>query len=237
MHSNRFRRPTPLVLIVALALLAGAAPAGAATWIVELENGNRFESRYQPEAASWDSSLVLLLTSAGNHIALERDDIASVRSDVEEQGFGTVIDNKTISLGLAPDHLAAPGTEGGAPESPEMQMLRAFMESQQPAQQQNINVPQFVDPGMAGFAGLPASGVVTGGAPATAPLAPPGNAPFAAPGLVTAPPSTSFPIQGSAVPAQGSTVPVQGSTVPVQGSTVPAQGSAVPLQTAPPSGQ
>jgi hypothetical protein len=88
--------PRPLALAALLAVLAAVAlPAAAGDWVVTLHNGTELVSRYQPEEASWDPEVVLLLTADGNLVGLSRADIASVSSDIESRGFGTVIDDKT----------------------------------------------------------------------------------------------------------------------------------------------
>ncbi len=185
------------------AALAVAAPALATEWIIDLDNGTRFTSRYQPVAASWDSGLVLLVTEEGNHIGLERSMIKSVTADVQNRGFGTVIDDKTISLGQAPNDLPAPEDTAKTSLSPEMQLLQSFIQSQQ-APQQNYNVDQFVDPSQAG-GGLPAAGYGYGGGATGAVVAP---LPITG-GTSLGAPASSVPAQGTSVPAQGSSVPPQ----------------------------
>jgi hypothetical protein len=211
--------PRPLALAVALAVFAAAAlPAAAGDWVVTLRNGTEFVSRYQPEEASWDPEVVLLLTADGNTIGLSRADIASVASDIESRGFGTVIDDKTISLGWAPNDLPdADAAAAGQGLSPEMQILQQMIAAQNQQAPPPQTVQQFVDPGLAG-GGLPAFGTPTGG------LMPPDFGAFdpaafsgGAVGIVSAPPSTSLPIpQAGSLPAQGSAVPGQSSAVPGQ---------------------
>lgn len=211
--------PRPLALAVALAVFAAAAlPAAAGDWVVTLRNGTEFVSRYQPEEASWDPEVVLLLTADGNTIGLSRADIASVASDIESRGFGTVIDDKTISLGWAPNDLPdADAAAAGQGLSPEMQILQQMIAAQNQQAPPPQTVQQFVDPGLAG-GGLPAFGTPTGG------LLPPDFGTFdpaafsgGAVGIVSAPPSTSLPIpQAGSLPAQGSAVPGQSSAVPGQ---------------------
>src|SRR3990167_5725808 len=60
------RRQIALVFAVALILVAGSAAAEIFT--VTLHNGNTFETRYQPQEASWDPSWVLLMAENGNQI-------------------------------------------------------------------------------------------------------------------------------------------------------------------------
>jgi len=134
------RRQIALVFAVALILVAGSAAAEIFT--VTLHNGNTFETRYQPQEASWDPSWVLLMTENGNQIALAKDEIATVQADTENKGFGFVIDNTTIALGWAPNDAEAPG-EGGA-VADQMSQLRAALEQRSQAPQ--INYQQFIEP-------------------------------------------------------------------------------------------
>lgn len=208
----------PLVLVVVFAL--AALPAAAGDWVVELENGSQLVSRYQPRESTWDPGVVLLMTADGNTIGLSRSDIVSVRSDIESRGFGTVIDSKTVALGWAPNDLPDPEAQPDSTLSPEMQLLQQMV-AQQNQPQQNVNVDQFVDPGLAG-GGLPVFGAPTGGLPGdTGEPAPGGLGP---PGVVGAPPSFGLPVpQTGSLPSQGTSVPLQSGVVPGQGGSVPAQ--------------
>jgi hypothetical protein len=148
-------RPAVAVAAAVLALLALALPAAAESYIVTLDNGEVFQSRYQPETASWDASLILLLTEYGNWIALEKEDVANVTTDVESQGFGHVIDTNTISLGVLPNDAVDPAEQG---EPSQADILRQFLTEQQ-QDQPNYSVDQFAEPTVAG------SGGRTGGLP------------------------------------------------------------------------
>lgn len=206
-------RPTARFVALAAAVLV-TLPAAAGDWTVTLHNGTEFVSRYQPEEASWDPDVVLLMTAEGNTIGLSRADIASVTSDIESRGFGTVIDDKTISLGWAPNDLPDPAAEAAASGlSPEMQLLQQMIAAQnQPAPAPNLNVQQFVDPSFAG-GGLPAFGTPTGGVPFSDFGGFPGGG-LGVPGVVTAPPSTAMPVPTTgSLPAQGTSLPVQSSPV------------------------
>jgi len=156
-HRPTPHRPLAAVLAAAFAaavlLAAPAAPASATTWKVALVNGNEFESRYQPEEASWDATQVLLLTEQGNLIALDRAEIVRVSADVEDRGFGTVIDTKTISLGILPNDADVPDPAGE--ELSTAQVLQRYLEAQQAQPAPDYTVQQFVDPIEAGGGGLP----------------------------------------------------------------------------------
>src|SRR6476660_5910477 len=90
------------LLLTALAALP-ASPAGADIYHVKLSSGTVIDSRYQPQDASWDKGLVLLLTDVGNWVGVKKTDIESVASENATRGFGVTIRNNTISLGVAPN--------------------------------------------------------------------------------------------------------------------------------------
>lgn len=142
----------PLVLLAALVLLT-TLPAIAEVFYLTLHNGNTFETRYRPQIASWDENQVLLITSMGNRISLNRSDIASLEADSEIRGFGTVIGNNTIALGPAPNDAALP-EEAQDPQARLMSWIDGMnAQNQRP----DYSVQQFVDPEDAGMTGgLPA---------------------------------------------------------------------------------
>jgi hypothetical protein len=142
-------RPLAVLFVAGLLLLA-ASSASAATYEVSLANGTSFESRYQPEEAAWDSSVLLLLTQYGNWIALDKNDVVEVTTDIESGGFGTVIDTKTVSLGVLANDAPVP-EEGG--ELSQADVLQQFLNSQPPPP--DYTVHQFVEPAQAGQGGLP----------------------------------------------------------------------------------
>lgn len=125
--------------LVALAVLLVAVPAAAEVFHVTLKNGTTFDTRYQPQQASWDPNQIVFLTDVGNWIALGSDEVASVQSEIEVKGFGRVINTTTIELGMAPNDL--PGEEG---ETDPQQQFLALMRQQVEAQQQvpaNYSMP------------------------------------------------------------------------------------------------
>jgi hypothetical protein len=143
--------PRPVVRLgLALAvLLAAAAPAGADLFTVTLSNGTTIESRYQPQEASWDSGMVLLMTEVGNWIGVRKDDIADVSSEMVRRGFGIPINTTTVLLGTAPNDAAvAPGAdEKGGANDPVLRALQAIQAQQQQQQErQNYTIQQFVEP-------------------------------------------------------------------------------------------
>lgn len=146
-RQQRRHQPRPVLVLTLATLVAGwgllsAPPAAAETYIVTMNDGAVFESRYQPEEASWDPGVVMLLTEYGNWIALQRADMADVTTDVESRGFGKVIDTNTISLGILAND-AIPPEEQEQPDS--FQQLQQFL-SQQNQQRQDYTVNQFAEP-------------------------------------------------------------------------------------------
>lgn len=142
----------PLALLAALVLLS-TLPAIAEIYYLTLKNGNTFETRYRPQIASWDENKVLLITSMGNRISLNRSDIAEVESHSQIHGYGTVIGNNTIALGIAPNDAALP-EEAQDPQARLMSWIDGMnTQNQRP----DYSVQQFVDPEDAGMTGgLPA---------------------------------------------------------------------------------
>ena len=62
--------PTRLAALAGLVLLVCALlvvpTADAATYIITLDNGNVFESRFQPSEASWDENMIMVMTDDGD---------------------------------------------------------------------------------------------------------------------------------------------------------------------------
>jgi hypothetical protein len=101
----------PAALAVVALCAASAGPAAAQAYKVTLKNGNTFLAKYEPEDATYDSSKLLLTTEVGNRIALAKDDVADIVADVENRGFGRIIDHTTILVGVSAND--APGGEEG----------------------------------------------------------------------------------------------------------------------------
>ncbi len=131
------RRISIWVLAAALA----AVPASAELFTVSLQNGTTFESLYRPEEAPWDTNKVLVRTDVGNWISIAKSDIASVVSETEVGGFGTVIDNSTVELGMSAND--APTPEQLAEQAKANPL--AALQAQQP-EQTPYTIQQFVDP-------------------------------------------------------------------------------------------
>jgi hypothetical protein len=149
------------VLLVVLAVVVLAVPATAEIYTVSLNNGTQFESRHRPQEASFDSSIVLVLTDVGNRIAINKADISSVDAATERDGFGKVIDTHTIALGWAPND--SPEIDPEAAMDPMTRLLN-FLEAEQ-GNQPDYSVTQFGQPSIVGqdpAGGLPVSGLTRG---------------------------------------------------------------------------
>lgn len=119
------------IVPVLLAALLGVAarPAGAAVYHVTLTNGSVIDSLYEPQEASWDHGMVLVLTDAGNWIGVEKAELATVAAENATRGFGVVINATTISLGDAPNDLPVANKDVG---SANQQVLQNLLQQQQP---------------------------------------------------------------------------------------------------------
>lgn len=108
-------RRTLLLFSAGLLLLATVVSAG--TYTVTLNNGTSFITRYKPVDAEWDDNMVMLSSDRGNWIAIAKDEIADVISDVESTGFGYQVNTTTVFVGWSPNDLEGDGEgegEGGA---------------------------------------------------------------------------------------------------------------------------
>jgi hypothetical protein len=154
-----FARVWPSLLVLPLLAL----PVGAEVYHVTLNNGTVVDTAYQPQEASWDPSMVLLLTDVGNWIGVPKADIQEVHTESQEKGFGIRIDDNTYELGLtagdlSPEALLAAGlveppagTTPNPSQDAAMQLLRNIQaqqqaESQRRAAQDRYSIQQFVEP-------------------------------------------------------------------------------------------
>ena len=94
---------------VALALLF-VAPASAAIFVIHLNNGTTFETRFEPRDTEYDANKIMFLDEVGNLVAVAKSEVARIESDVEASGYGHVIDDTTIALGWAPNDAPEAGT-------------------------------------------------------------------------------------------------------------------------------
>lgn len=141
-----------LLCLSLLTLALPAPPVMAEVYTVTLKTGAVLETSYQPQEASFDRNVVMLLTDVGNWIGVTKDEIESVRSDVEVSGFGKVIDRNTVLLGWSANDAADPNAqsaEGQADRAdPAMSATAAALQNiyEQRQAEQNYSIKQFVSP-------------------------------------------------------------------------------------------
>jgi hypothetical protein len=162
------RRSLALSLLALSSLVALVAPAGAEIFRVTLNNGQTFDTSYQPQEASWDPSMVLVLDDVGNWIGVSKADVQQVATVNETGSYGVMISKNTFEIGIsANDAEAEPdaamlAANGGVPgqgqagatgaDAARLQLLQAEVQQQQAEMQrrqaeQNYSVKQFVEPG------------------------------------------------------------------------------------------
>ena len=140
-------------------LLTVALPAGADIYHVKLSSGAVIDTRYQPQDASWDKGMVLLLTEAGNWVGVRKDDIDNVTAENATGGFGVTIRNNTISLGVAPNDQPNPNGDKNAVALDRLtQAIQGLSQSQQQR-------PYTIQQGVSSEAtqGIPSSYIGAGG--------------------------------------------------------------------------
>jgi hypothetical protein len=158
---------TPLLAVIALAGLAAlaAAPAQAEVFHVKLRNGTTIDTLYQPQQATWDPNVVILLSDAGNWIGVDQRDIDTVVSESQIRGFGIALNFNTIAIGWAPNDAIDPATLQTNPQAATLQALQNIYQQQQ--EQAHYTIPQFVSTEQT--AGIPprlvGGGVIPGVAP------------------------------------------------------------------------
>jgi hypothetical protein len=133
-------------------------PAAASKFTVYLTNGTEVSTLYLPKEASWDRDMLIFLTSTGNWMAVEKSDVVKIISTLQAQGFGKVLDDKTIEIGFtlndAPtDEELRAAEEGRTDLDRYLDVLQQFNQPQQ----QDYSVQQFVSPDAAGQGGIPAT--------------------------------------------------------------------------------
>lgn len=119
-----------LLLITSLFGLLAAGPTAADIFTVTLTSGNTFTTRYQPHQSDSQEDKILLMTEFGNWIFLPKELVASVTSDTESKGFGTVIDGRTIALGSILPRSGGPSRAGADARLDPTAQLIEFMRQQ-----------------------------------------------------------------------------------------------------------
>lgn len=181
------RRSLALSLL-ALSLLA--VPAGAEIYRVTLNNGQIFETAYQPQEASWDASMVLLLDDVGNWVGVSKADVQQVVTVSETGAYGVQISKNTFEIGISANdaeaQMVANGTGQGkdALEAAQLQLTQLELQQRQAEMKEreadrNYGVKQFVEPGQT--QGIPSRFIGSGTGQSTNHSLPPVSAPAPAP--------------------------------------------------------
>jgi hypothetical protein len=153
------------MFLLSLALLA--LPAAADVFHVTLKNGAEILTTRQPQQATWDPNMILLLTEVGNWVGFVKDEIESIRAEDPTDGYGSRIKDNVIALGWSPND--APDASGDVNDR--IASIAERMLEMAEAQQ-NYSVQQFVQPEET--QGIPASfGGYAGGTTAGFPGGPP----------------------------------------------------------------
>lgn len=174
---------TPLLAVIALAGLAAltAAPAQAEVFHVNLRNGTTIDTLYQPQQATWDPNVVILLSDAGNWIGVDQRDIDNVVSESQIRGYGIALNFNTVAIGWAPNDAIDPAALQTNPQAATLQALQNIYQQQQ--EQAHYTIPQFVSTEQT--AGIPAR--LVGGA--------------VAPGVQAPLPQVQLPLPAAPAPA------------------------------------
>ncbi len=161
------------LLVLALCAVFCALPASAEVFHVTLTNGTVIDTAYQPQQASWDANMVLLLSETGNWIGLQRDEIDTIQAEDPAQGYGVRISKNVIALGMSPNDLPVPDEGGAKPAGNDKFYELAERALALAEKQQNYSVQQGVStestqgiPTSFGYLGSPSgnsSGVNVGG--------------------------------------------------------------------------
>ncbi len=163
--------PLTALLLTLLAWTVAPVPAQGEVFHVKLRNGTVIDTLYQPQQASFDPNMVILLSDAGNWIGVDQRTIESVISESEIHGFGVSLNFNTVAIGWAPNDAADPAAAQANPQAATLQALQNIYQQQQ--QQEHYTIPQFVSTDQA--AGIPArlvGGAVLPGVPAPVPQMP-----------------------------------------------------------------
>lgn len=95
-------RTTPRVWSLVLSVLVLgllAVPATAEVFHVTLKNGTTIDSSVQPQQASWDPNMVMLMSEVGNWVGFSKDEITDIKVVDPTAGFGVRISSTAIALG------------------------------------------------------------------------------------------------------------------------------------------
>ncbi|HSS49419.1 MAG TPA: hypothetical protein VLX28_10765 [Thermoanaerobaculia bacterium] len=178
-------RSTARIWLLMLTFALLAVPAMAEVFHVTLKNGTTVDSAVQPQQASWDPNMVMLLTEVGNWVGFTKDEIADIKAVDPTAGFGVRISNTAIALGRFSNDLPESAKGGAQDQDKYLALATRALEAAE--KQQHYSVQQFVEPNQtqgipAAFAGagygnaspIPGGGgtVAPQSAPPAAPAAP-----------------------------------------------------------------
>lgn len=178
----RFLSRVWLLPLLAFALLA--LPASAEVFHVTLTNGTTIDSTIQPQQASWDPNMVMLMTEVGNWVGFSKDEIDSIKAEDPTSGFGVRISSTAIALGRFSNDLPEEGKTNPQDEMNQRYLALANRMLEQSEKQQRYSVQQFVEPNQT--QGIPSSfaGYGNGGGNSNSGFT---NAPQLQPGPVSEP--------------------------------------------------
>ena len=142
--------PLPLLAFALLAL-----PASAEVFHVTLTNGTTIDSSVQPQQASWDPNMVMLMTEVGNWVGFSKDEIDSIKAEDPTSGFGVRISSTAIALGRFSNDLPEEGKTNPQDEMNQRYLALANRMLEQSEKQQRYSVQQFVEPSQT--QGIPSS--------------------------------------------------------------------------------
>lgn len=142
-----------LLPLLAFALLA--LPASAEVFHVTLTNGTTIDSSVQPQQASWDPNVVMLITEVGNWVGFPKGEIESIKAEDPTAGFGVRISSTAIALGRFSNDLPEEGKTNPQDELNQRYLALANRMLEQSERQQSYSVQQFVEPGQT--QGIPSS--------------------------------------------------------------------------------
>jgi hypothetical protein len=160
-------RSTSRAWLLVLAFVLLAMPAMAEVFHVTLANGTTVDSSVQPQQASWDPNMVMLMTEVGNWVAFPKEEIADIKIVDPTAGFGIRISSTAIALGRFSNDL--PDTaKGNTPEDVNnryLSLATKALELQE--QQQHYSIQQGVSTEQtqgipAAFAGYGNGGLTAG---------------------------------------------------------------------------
>jgi len=130
------------LLVLVLALLA--MPATAEVFHVTLANGTTVDSSVQPQQASWDPNMVMLMTEVGNWVGFPKNEIADIKVVDPTAGFGIRISNTAIALGRVSNDLPDPTKPNAAEDVNSRYLALASKALELQERQQSYSIQQGV---------------------------------------------------------------------------------------------